>query len=126
MPATVKSTQVFDEIKNKTLNLILQDLSIISTPGSITLPDGTIIKYGPTGSFASIPANSSAVETLVFAVPFPTSCDYFNANLIPTTSTDFYGMTSIVTQSKTQVQFTVRNGATAQALSGGFFMAIGK
>jgi hypothetical protein len=122
----LRTTQIFDTAKATSLDQILSDLTIGTAAGSITLPNGTIVKWGATGAYPSIGTNLSAVETLVFPVAFPTQCDFFTATLTPATSTDFYGMTSLVTKSASQVQFTARNGATAQAITGGVWFAIGQ
>ena len=122
----VQSKQVFDSTFADTLDNILQSLKVNGTIGSFTLPNGVIVKVGTTGAFSSIGANAVDVETVTFPIEFPTSCDFFFAVLTPGTSTDFYGVTSIVSQSKTAVQFTVKNGATAQTVAGGYYIAIGK
>lgn len=122
----LRTTQIFDTAKSDSLDNILANLTPTTDAGSITLPGGTIIKWGNTGAFASIPANSTATETLVFGTPFPLVCEAFFALLTPASSTDFYGVTSLVSKSATQAQFTVRNGATAQAIASGVYVAIGK
>lgn len=122
----IQSLQVYDATRGKTLDDILEDLTFGSAAGSITLPDGTIIKWGATGAFGSIGANTTATLSFNFPVAFPTQCDFFHALLTPATTSDFYGVTSLVSKSKTQVQFAVRNGATAQTVASGIFIAIGK
>lgn len=123
--STLKSTQVFDDAKGKQLNQILADLTITAGSNSLTLPDGTIIKWGNTGAFASIPANSSATLAVAFPVAFPNKCDYFGVILTPGTTSDFYGVTSLVSKAKDQAQFVARNGATAQTVASGVWIAIG-
>jgi len=122
----IQSLQVYDVARGKTLDDVLSELVFSSSAGSITLPDGTIIKWGATGSFSSIGANTSATLSFTFPVAFPTQCDFFHALLTPATTSDFYGVTSLVSKSKTGVQFTARNGATAQTITSGCFIAIGK
>lgn len=124
--SAVNSKQVKDTARNKTLDQILLDLLFTFATKSITFPDGTILKWGTTGAFGTIGANSSATETVTFPVAFPASCDYFHAVLTPNTTADFYGMTSIVSRTASQAQFTARNGATSQSIASGVWFAIGK
>ena len=124
--AKIRSTQVFDVAKNATLDAILAALTIAASAKSLTFPDGTILKWGDTGAFASVGANAVATGTVVFPVQFPTACEFFHAILTPATSTDFYGVTSLVDKSATQARFTYKNGATAQVISGGIWIALGR
>lgn len=124
--SSINSKQVWDDNKGASLNQILAALTLSSGPGTITFPDGTIVKWGSTGAFGAISANTSANLAFNFPAEFPTQCDFFFALLTPAASTDFYGVTSLVSKSKTGVQFIARNGATAQSISGGVFVAIGK
>lgn len=109
-----------------TVEAALAALGISTGTNSITLSDGTTIKWGTIAATSSISGGASATITVVFDEPFATSCDFFDALVQPAITTDFYGITSLVAKSKTQIQFTVRNGATAQIVSGGMWMAIGR
>jgi len=122
----IRSTQIFDQAKNSSLDAILTALTIGEGVNSLTFPDGTILRWGAIGSFASIGANTIATETFAFPTAFPVQCDFFHALLTPATSTDFYGITSLVNKAKNQVQFTVKNGATAQAITSGVWIAVGR
>jgi hypothetical protein len=93
--------------------------------GSLVLPNGDIIKIGTIASTASIGANGTLQVTVTFAAAFPNNCLYFNAVLTPAVSTDFYGLTSLVSLTKTAAVFIVKNGATAQAVASGKFFALG-
>ena len=124
--ALLKSTQVFDDNKAATLDIILTALTPTTTPGSVVLPGGTIIKWGSIPALASIPANTSATQTLVFPEAFPTACEFFTAIVTPGITSDFYGVTSLAAKSASQAQYTIRNGATAQTVTGGVWVAIGK
>ena len=77
----IQSLQVYDVARGKTLDDVLSELVFSSSAGSITLPDGTLIKWGATGSFGSIGANTSAPLSFTFPVAFPTRCDFFHALL---------------------------------------------
>jgi hypothetical protein len=90
-----------------------------------TLSGITEFKTGTIPSTATISANSTITVTVTFSEEFPNSCLYFNAVLTPAISTDFYGLVSIVSMTKTAVQFVVKNGATAQAVSSGKYFAVG-
>jgi hypothetical protein len=117
------------QIKNAAgvpLDTLIANMAISSSNNSITLPDGTILKYGTIGSSATIAANGVATLSVVFPAQFPTECDYFGAILTPAASTDFYGVTSLVSRTATGASFTVRNGATAQTVASGVWFAIGK
>ena len=124
--ALLKSTQVFDDAKAASLDTILAALTPTTEAGSVVFPGGTILKWGSIPALASIPANTSSTETLVFPAPFPTACEYFGALVTPAITSDFYGVTSLATKSASQVQYTIRNGATAQTVTGGVWVAIGK
>lgn len=113
-------------IAGKTVEKALSDLANTKGSGQLTLSDGTVINYGILAPSAQIAANGVATITVVFDTEFPNSCDFFDALPTPALSTDFYGITSLVSVGKKQVQFTVRNGATAQALAGGLWFAFGK
>lgn len=104
----------------------LTQLAIASGTNSLTFPDGTILKWGTVAGTSVISGNTSLTVTQVFPVAFPTQCDLFLAIMSPSVNTDFYGVTSLVAKSKTQAQFTVRNGASAQSCSGGLWVALGK
>ena len=108
------------------LETLLAGFPLTSSAGSITLPDGTILKYGTLASIANITANNYSTQTLIFPVAFPNSCEFFHALYTPNSSADFYGVNSLVSKSKTQVQYTVKNGGTAQGCSGGIYFAVGK
>lgn len=108
------------------LETFLAGITITSGSGSITFPDGTILKWGTTGAYVGLGANSITTKSIVFAVAFPTSCDFFSAMLTPATSTDFYGVTTLVSHTNTTASFTVRNGGTAQNVSSGVWFALGR
>lgn len=112
----------------KNLETALGDLEVVynATDKSVTLPDGTVIKWGTIAATAQIAANAVSTITVVFPTPFETECEFFDALLQPAVSTDFYGITSLVAITKNQIQFTVRNGATAQAVAGGLWFAFGR
>ena len=122
----IQSSQIFDPTRVANLDAILAGLVFTTGTGSITLPGGTVIKWGALGAFGSIGANTSATLSFTFPVAFPDQCEFFHALLTPAVSTDFYGVTALVSKTKTQVQFTARNGGTAQAITAGYYIAIGK
>lgn len=124
--AKLKSTQIFDDNKGATLDLILAALTTTTGANSVILAGGTILKWGSIAAISPIAANSSTTITIAFPVPFPTGCEYFGAILTPAVTSDFYGVTSLVAKAKDQAQFTARNGATSQAISGGLWFALGK
>lgn len=108
------------------LETVLAAVAITGGSGSVTFPDGTILKWGTTGAYVGLGANSITTKSIVFAVAFPTSCDFFHAILTPATSTDFYGVTTLVSRTTTGASFTLRNGATAQNISSGVWFALGR
>jgi hypothetical protein len=108
------------------LALKLTSASLVgSVTSSLTLPNGDIIKTGAIGASTSIGANGVLNVTVTFATPFPNACTFFDAKLIPATTNDFYGMVALVSLTKTQAIFAVKNGATAQAIASGNYLAMG-
>ena len=121
----MRAKQILDK-SGANLQTLLDSLALIYGTKSITFGDGTILKWGILSATASIGANSTLQVTTVFPVQFPTQCDFFHALMTPASTTDFYGVTSLVSRAAANAVVTVRNGATAQACSGGIWIAIGR
>lgn len=124
--STTLTTEQIKRPSGTLLETFLASLTFTSGINSATLPDGTIFKWGTTGPIATIAANTTSTQTVTFPVAFPNSCDFFHCNFSPAISTDFYGLTSIVSQTMNSVSYTIRNGATAQGITNGFWFALGR
>jgi len=132
MAAIVKSTQVYDDAKAASLDTILAALSILpvdnfSGARSITLPGGVVVKWGNVGvDGTSIPANIAATKSYTFNTGFPTACLVFIPVVsFQTNNSDVYGVITVTSITPLDVQYTVKNGPTAQGLAGMQFIAIG-
>ena len=126
MSTKLRDSQVFVSSTAQDLATFIANNLNLTAAGSLQLPGGIIFKWGSIGALGSIGANANASVNINFSVPFPTSCDFIFAVFTPTTSLDFYGVTSLISKSTAAAQLNVRNGATAQGLSGGIYCAIGK
>jgi hypothetical protein len=128
----IQSSQVALASGNSLEAELALKLSVASFIGSIgngakslTLPNGDIIKSGTLGASVNIASNGNLSVTVTFATPFPTACVFFDAKMTPNTTVDFYGMTSVISMTSTQVTFNVHNGATLQAIASGQWLAVG-
>lgn len=128
MAENIKASQIETSAEETVEEAIarLDSFSILGNfSGSAKIGDAGTIKTGTIPSTAVISANSYINVTVTFPEPFTTACHFFDAILTPSISADFYGVVSLVSLTKNSAVFTVKNGAVAQAVASGRWLALG-
>ncbi|QKF52833.1 gp53-like domain-containing protein [Pseudomonas graminis] len=92
---------------------------------ALKFPDGTMICIGPVPNFYAA-ANQSTVKNVTFPVPFFSDQYCLTAVGTPVANVDTYGFIYANARSESSAGLVWRNGAQAQTISAGFFMAIGR
>ena len=105
-------------------NEALFQLVTNSNGKALKFPDGTMIQYGPIPNFYAI-ANGATAQSITLPVPFVNDQYSLSPVAAPVASNDTYGFV-YSSRSNSAANLIWKNGVTAQTISTGFFVAVGR
>ena len=114
-----------EDLDNKVDDHLAEYVSQLAQSGYQKLPGGLILQWGLiTGS---IGANTISGITITFPIAFPNQVLYFNGSASPASALAGFSSaySETISNSKSQGKVVFTNGATAQTITSGTWLAVG-